>query len=60
MTLLDQPELSTKSAAVNEPGLDLVPIANGQLRLAEVIGALSHALDITEGQPPGIVSAAAG
>jgi HD-GYP domain-containing protein (c-di-GMP phosphodiesterase class II) len=53
MTLLDQPELSTKSAAVNEPGLDLVPIADGQLRLAEVIGALSHALDITEGQPPG-------
>lgn len=26
---------------------------NGKLKLAELIGALSHALDITEGQPPG-------
>jgi len=25
----------------------------GKLRLAELLGALSHALDITEGQPPG-------
>jgi hypothetical protein len=27
--------------------------ARPQLRLAELIGALSHALDMTEGQPPG-------
>jgi HD-GYP domain-containing protein (c-di-GMP phosphodiesterase class II) len=25
----------------------------GQMRLSEIIGALSHALDLTEGQPPG-------
>lgn len=28
-------------------------MAHGQLRLAELIGALSYALDLTEGQPPG-------
>lgn len=31
---------------------DLAPIS-GNLKLAELIGALSYALDITEGQPPG-------
>ena len=29
------------------------PALNGTLRLSTVIGALSHALDLTEGQPPG-------
>jgi hypothetical protein len=28
-----------------------------ELRLSEVLSALSHALDITEGQPPGPASA---
>lgn len=29
------------------------PIAGGEIRLAELLGALSHALDMTEGQPVG-------
>ena len=28
-------------------------VASQQLRMSEVISALSYALDITEGQPPG-------
>jgi HD-GYP domain-containing protein (c-di-GMP phosphodiesterase class II) len=30
-----------------------VQLMNTSIRLAEVLGALSHALDLTEGQPPG-------
>ena len=33
--------------------LESTTIAAGELKLSELIGALSHALDITEGQPPG-------
>jgi HD-GYP domain-containing protein (c-di-GMP phosphodiesterase class II) len=33
--------------------MDLVPPPNIVLKLPELIGALSYALDITEGQPPG-------
>jgi HD-GYP domain-containing protein (c-di-GMP phosphodiesterase class II) len=38
--------LESPAAGQSEP-------APGMLKLAELIGALSHALDITEGQPPG-------
>ena len=31
----------------------VVPESSGQIRLSEVVSALSHALDITEGQPEG-------
>ncbi|SNS50721.1 HD domain-containing protein [Noviherbaspirillum humi] len=31
----------------------IVPLAPGAIKLSELIGALSHALDMTEGQPPG-------
>ncbi len=34
-----------------EPPSRLEP--DGEIRLAEILGALSHALDMTEGQPPG-------
>ncbi len=30
-----------------------MPVEQAQLRMSEVISALSYALDITEGQPPG-------
>ena len=30
-----------------------MPLAQAELRMSEVISALSYALDITEGQPPG-------
>jgi HD-GYP domain-containing protein (c-di-GMP phosphodiesterase class II) len=36
-----------------EMGARAVAGGESQLRLSEVIGALSHALDLTEGQPPG-------
>ena len=32
---------------------DAAPFAAGDIRLAELLGALSHALDMTEGQPAG-------
>lgn len=35
------------------PGLPTPFPTPGRARLSEIIGALSHALDITEGQPPG-------
>lgn len=34
-------------------GINAGLVVTGQVRLAEIIGALSHALDLTEGQPPG-------
>lgn len=33
--------------------LELPALSNGRIRLAELLGALSHALDLTEGQSPG-------
>lgn len=39
--------------AVPLPGHRASTLVAGEVRLSEIIGALSHALDLTEGQPPG-------
>ncbi len=44
---LDTP--ATAPPAASDPP----PLVAGHLRLSTIIGALSHALDLTEGQPPG-------
>jgi response regulator RpfG family c-di-GMP phosphodiesterase len=36
-----------------QPSIDILPMAPQAIRLSEVLGALSHALDMTEGQPVG-------
>ena len=44
---------STGPRAVGPVGGPVAPAPAGSVRLAEVLGALSHALDLTEGQPKG-------
>lgn len=40
-------------ARVRTPPVTSYPTARQQIRVSEVLAALSHALDLTEGQPPG-------
>lgn len=48
-----QTALSSKTLPGLGPGTNGGLVVTGQVRLAAIIGALSHALDLTEGQPPG-------
>lgn len=45
--------LNTRSSAPQAPEYADDLAIGARIRLAEIIGALSHALDLTEGQPPG-------